>query len=339
MKKLRLFKSTIIFIILDLFAIAGFVMMYGPWDYVRNFYVTTTMQTMTHRYLARVFYSEDSIKKVIDNNYIILFKDDANTDDVIINTKKKFKYKDKYEKELLTRDKPNDLYKVLDVKVGNAKGYLVAIYDPTKVKLLRTKSFNVGGYGERVVDLCKRYGGAVCINGGGFLNGYTNGSDKPAGYVIDNGKIIWASNGSSAHANIIGITSDGKLKLMNNVTGSEAISAGVYSGIEFGPFLIVNGEAATIKGMPYGVANKCAIAQRKDGVMLFLVTDGETYVDGATLIDVIDILLKYGAYNAANLDGGQSASLVINGKMINSPNYMAKKQGGRRVVTGWGIVP
>lgn len=339
MKKLGIFKSTILFIILDLFAIAGFIMMYGPWDYVRNFYVTTAMQTMTHKYLARVFYSEDTIKKIMDNNYIILLQDDVNTDDVVINTEEKIKYRDEYEKELLTRDKDNDLYKVLDVKVGNAKGYLVAIYDPTKIRLLRTKNFNAGGYGERVVDLCKRYGGVVCINGGGFLNGYTNGSDKPAGYVIDNGEVIWASNGYSARANIIGITSDGKLKLVNNVTGAEAISAGVYSGIEFGPFLIVNGESATIKGMPYGVANKCAIAQRKDGVMLFLVTDGESYVDGATLTDVIDVLLKYGAYNAANLDGGQSTSLVVDGEMINSPNYLAKRQGGRYVVTGWGLVP
>ena len=70
--------------------------------------------------------------------------------------------------------------------------------------------------------------------------------------------------------------------------------------------------------MPFGVANKCAIAQRKDGVILFLVTEGETYIDGASLKDVIDTLTKYGAYNAANLDGGQSTSLVINNQLVNS---------------------
>ena len=91
--------------------------------------------------------------------------------------------------------------------------------------------------------------------------------------------------------------------------------------------------------MPFGVANKCAIAQRKDGVILFLVTEGETYIDGASLKDVIDTLTKYGAYNAANLDGGQSTSLVINNQLVNSPNYLAKQQGGRYVVTGWGLIP
>ena len=52
-----------------------------------------------------------------------------------------------------------------------------------------------------------------------------------------------------------------------------------------------------------------------------------------------ETLEKYGAYNAANLDGGQSTSLVINNKLVNSPNYLAKKQGGRYVVTGFGLIP
>ena len=34
---------------------------------------------------------------------------------------------------------------------------------------------------------------------------------------------------------------------------------------------------------------------------------------------MIEVLLKYGAYNAANLDGGSSATLVIENKLINTP--------------------
>ncbi len=336
---MKILKRTILFFILDLLAIGGFVMMYGPWDYVRNLYVTTAMQTMTHKYLANVFYGDKTIQKIMSNNYIVGVNEDVDTDDIVINTNEKVTYKDQYERELLTRDPGNNLYKVLDVEVGNAKGYLVAIYHPEKVKLLRTKKFNVGTYGERVVDMCKRYGGVVCINGGGFLNGLDKGSDRPQGYVIENGEVIWASNGESSRADIIGMTKDGKLKLVSNVTGSEAVHSGIYYGIEFGPFLIVNGKSITIKGTPYGVANKCIIAQRKDGIMMFLVTEGETYIDGASLQDVVDTLEKYGAYNAANLDGGQSTSLVVEDEMINTPNYAAKRQGGRYVVTGWGLVP
>lgn len=337
----KILKRTILFIFLDLCALAGFIMMYGPWGYVRNLYVTTAMKTMNHKWMAKIFYSDKKIEEIMNSNYFITIDEDANTDDIVIDTSEKDHYKDKYEEELLTREPGNDLYKVLDVKVGNAKGYLVAIYKPEKVRLLTTKKFDAGTYGERVVDLCKRYGGVACINGGGFANGLSNGSDIPLGYVINEGKITWPlqNDYSNTRGNIIGLTKEGKLKLMNNTTGPDAINAGIEFGIEFGPFLIVNGKSMEIVGMPYGVANKCVIAQRKDGVIMFLVTEGETYIDGASLQDVVDTLEKYGAYNAANLDGGQSTSLVIQNEMINTPNYLAKKQGGRYVVTGWGLVP
>ena len=34
---------------------------------------------------------------------------------------------------------------------------------------------------------------------------------------------------------------------------------------------------------------------------------------------MIVLLEKYGAYNAANLDGGGSSTLVVKGELINSP--------------------
>ena len=72
--------------------------------------------------------------------------------------------------------------------------------------------------------------------------------------------------------------------------------------------------------------------------MLFLVIDGENYIDGASLKDVIEVLTRYKAYNAANLDGGHSSSLSINGKLYNNPPSVAKRQGGRYVVTGFGLM-
>ena len=82
----------------------------------------------------------------------------------------------------------------------------------------------------------------------------------------------------------------------------------------------------------------CIRDRRKDGVVLFLVIDGENYIDGASLQDVVDVLMKYGAYNAANLDGGHSTSLSINGVLYNNPPAVAKSQGGRYVVTGFGLL-
>lgn len=46
-RKRKIYKTTILFIILDLLAITGFVVMYGPWDKVRNMYVNTALKPCT----------------------------------------------------------------------------------------------------------------------------------------------------------------------------------------------------------------------------------------------------------------------------------------------------
>ena len=141
-KKLNIITAILVFC--DLIAIAGFVVMYGPWDYFRNLFVTTAMKTRNHQYFAYIFYNEDMVNKIMDSNYFVEINEDVNLDDIRIDTKEKTKYKDKYEEELFTRDNKDDPYKVLNIKVGNANGYLIAIYEPEKVRLLRTPKFNNG---------------------------------------------------------------------------------------------------------------------------------------------------------------------------------------------------
>ena len=55
---------------------------------------------------------------------------------------------------------------------------------------------------------------------------------------------------------------------------------------------------------------------------------------GASIRDVMDIMDKYGAYNAANLDGGSSSELVINQKIVNTP-VAAGSYGLRDMPTFW----
>lgn len=122
--------------------------------------------------------------------------------------------------------------------------------------------------------MCERYGGSVCINGGGFQDsGY--GSDIPTGVVIQDGEITWgADTADTARDNIIGLTKDGKLKLMTNATANEALKANINDAMVFGPFLIVNGKPLEIVGDPWGYAPRVAIGQTKSGIILFLVVDG-----------------------------------------------------------------
>lgn len=338
-KRKKINKSTILFIILDILAIGGFVMMYGPWDKIRNFYVNTAMKTKDHQYLAKIFYSDERINEIINSNYFIEIKEEVELDDIVIDTAPKSSYDNEYDEEILTRTEGNDDYKIINIKVGISKGYLIAIYNPKKVSLIRAKNFNVGKYGEQVTGMCKRYDALVCINAGGFNDDTGRGSDIPIGYVIEDSEIVWPATGwDTTKGNLIGFNDEGKLLLLSDTTGTEALESGMIDGVEFGPFLIVNGKPLEIVGDPWGKSPRVAIGQRKDGVVLFLVIDGENYIDGASLQDVVDVLMKYGAYNAANLDGGHSTSLSINGKLYNNPPAVAKRQGGRYVVTGFGLL-
>ena len=48
---------------------------------------------------------------------------------------------------------------------------------------------------------------------------------------------------------------------------------------------------------------------------LFLAPGREFLIDN----DLLIILQRYGAYNAINMDGGSSTTMVINGKLVNDP--------------------
>ena len=53
---------------------------------------------------------------------------------------------------------------------------------------------------------------------------------------------------------------------------------------------------------------------------------------------IVDIMLKYGAYNAANLDGGNSSVLVINNKIMNRPINWDNMEQTRPIADGFIVV-
>ena len=52
------------------------------------------------------------------------------------------------------------------------------------------------------------------------------------------------------------------------------------------------------------------------------------------MVDLTEIMENYGAYNAANLDGGSSTELVVNHKIINTP-VAGGENGLRDMPTFW----
>ena len=333
-------KLTKVIIVLDVLVAICFFLVYGPIEYIKNTIISTAMVTKTHQYIAYTFYSKNMVNKVLQKDSYIPFDEDVDLDKIVIDTSPKESYDNEYDEIILTRDEGNDDFKLIELEVGGYKAFLVAIYDPSKVRLSTSPSFNNNKKGaERVKDTCKRLGGLVCINGGAFKDPDGWGSDIPQGYLIKDGEIIWSDDND--RANLIGFTKDNKL-LLTAATGEEAIAMGMRDALEFGPFLIVNGEQIKFEDAAggYNRAARVAIGQRKDGVVLFLVTEG-VHANGPKLIDLAETLAKYGAYNAANLDGGSSAQLVINNQLVNNPLNVAGQpiKNGRKVVSGFIVMP
>ena len=135
----------------------------------------------------------------------------------------------------------------------------------------------------------------------------------------------------------IGFDNDNKL-ILGNMSKEQALATGYRDAIEFGPYLIVNGKRSFIRGNGgWGIAPRSAIGQRQDGIVLFLVINGRLATSiGADMVDLTDIMERYGAYNAANLDGGSSSELVIKGQIINTP--VAGGDNGLRTMSTFWVV-
>ena len=47
-----------LFVLIDFVIIGCFIFVYGPIDYAKVFWITTSMETANHQYLANIFYNE-----------------------------------------------------------------------------------------------------------------------------------------------------------------------------------------------------------------------------------------------------------------------------------------
>lgn len=310
-------------------------LLYGPYSGFRDFLITSSMTTKSHQYIAKFFYSDKTIDKVLKKNGII--EGDKSTDINLINIKKKKKsktYKNEYEKQILDRSEDESLYKVINVSGKTYQGYLVAIYDPSRVGIATTRYLGVRG--EAIDNVAKRYGAVVAMNAGGFYDPDWNSNGAlPHGIVIENGKVVSEYAKANVGGGMVGFTNDNKL-VLGKFSKREALNMGIRDAVEFGPFLIINGEASKVLGNGgWGIAPRTAIGQRQDGIVLFLVINGRIPTSiGADMNDLIDIMQRYGAYNAANMDGGSSTELVINNKIINKP-VAGGRDGLRDMPTFW----
>ena len=303
------------FAILDALAIICLFLMYGPISYFRNLWVTSAMTTMSHKYLAYVFFNQNQINYIMSNNNIIEVEGETNQEEIEFeNKEEQIQYSSIYEEQVLKRDPGNDLYKVIDIEGNGYKGHMLVVYDPSKIHLVKTPSFS---YGLTIEQFVEKNNAIAGINAGGF--NYSDGYGyTPTGVMIIDSEIICDNGSTGWGGGIIGFTNDDVL-VLTKASANEAINMGIRDAVSFGPFLIVNGVASEFTGNGgYGIAPRTAIGQRKDGIVLMLVIDGRRagHSLGVDMVELTNIMLNYGAYNASNLDGGGSSTIVVEGETL-----------------------
>lgn len=332
-KKQKKSKFSIVLIVIDVFALICFFIAYGPFSFFRDFLVTTAMTTMTHKYFAYVLYSESMVEEILDNNRVIETEDPTDTSKIniqpIVDTGT---YESVYEEQVLKKDEGNDLYKIVNISGSGWKGYMVVIYDPSRIELVFSKKYGKGG--EYLSTMAKNNNAYVAMNASGVNS--VPGQNYVTGHTILDGKVYKTGKNINKGGGLIGFTKDNVLMLTKK-SASEAVKDGMDRAVEFGPFLVVNGKMSDFKGNGgWGIANRTAIGQRQDGIVLFMVIDGRTSSSiGISMKDLAELFVKYKAYNAANLDGGGSSALYakanINdekGKLLNTPkgyNYSGER--------------
>lgn len=327
----------VIFIIGNILIVSSLIVLYGPSYKFRDWFINTSMSTMKHKYLAKIFYDDKTITDSINRNSISDFSFGSNLEEIqYIDYSKSnnIEILNDYEKQIFDKDDNN--YKIINIIGEKYNGYLAIIYEPKKVDMVVTKY--VGKDGQYLTKISEQNNASVAINGGGFvdLGGHGTGGE-PLGITIDNGKLIHETkyNKEILKGGLIGLTEDNKLYL-GDITSSQALSMGITDSVSFGPYLIVNGISADVKGIAGGLSPRTAIGQRKDGIFLFLVLDGDrTLGRGASYQDVLSIMENYGAHNATCLDGGTSTGMTVDNKFINEPVTQSGKHMSRPIPTAF----
>lgn len=307
-KKKSIWKLILGFLIFEMIftgATAPLIVFHGPFENVKKTIVGAAMTTLSHQYIAKLFLSEEEINKILGENVVETIQQD--------NAPIKFQN---------THDSNIEREDISDGR--KFKGYMLIVHDPTRVKVGSSKKLGVEG--ELTSQIARDNGAVAAVNGGGFTDSssgdskWTGTGGKPVGILMSNGKILYNDLKEDEERDVMAITKNGALLVGPHSLG-ELKELGATEAISFGPALVVNGRGTIKSGDGgWGIAPRTAIGQRKDGAILLLVIDGrQTKSVGATLKDVENIMLQYGAVNATNLDGGSSSTMYYEGDVINNP--------------------
>ena len=302
-----------------------YIIMRGPSAHLRDQFVPSVMESSAGGVLARMILSDEEIDAIMNSNTTHEFEEI--TDTALVNAMAAEQNRVDAEADVVNElDPDGDGIEVHDISGPMYHGKMLVIYDPSRVMVATIDDYNHNGAGLTLKELIDKYDGVAGVNGGQYED--TNGmgiGGWPEGIVISEGELRMGVPGGTY--DVYGLTNDNVL-VVGRMTAQHAMDIGVRDAVSFGPALIVNGVPANYSGSGGGLNPRTAIGQREDGAILLLVIEGrKTSSMGATMADLIDVMLEFGAVNAANLDGGMSSSMwLYDDELVSSSSIRTDRQ-------------
>jgi len=309
LKAISILLLTILILALLFLTALIYVFEKGPSPEIRDIFVVTVQQSSAAKPLAHLFLSDEEVDAIMEANSASKENTISEGNDVIIDP-----------------DNASDEIEIVDIYGPAYNGKMMIIKDPSRVYVYTLPSYNVS-HGMYLTEMVAAEGAIGGVNGGGFYDGGGLGDGTaPYGFVFSRGV---CRNGAYSSYDMAGFDSNNKL-VVGYMSYEEALNRGIRDALTWGPSLIINGQPVSV-GYGGGLNPRTAIGQRADGAVLLLCVDGRQPSSiGASYNDLIGIMLEYGAVNAYNLDGGNSAGMVYEGEIINN---MASINGQRYIPT------
>ncbi len=294
----------------------------------RNTFITTVLETGQLKFLASLCLSEEEIAEVVNANSMKKL-DESNVNEGLISVDNPVNIPGSSE------NSGSDEIEVVVIPGLTYTATLMIVPDPSRVSLATISQGN-DVWPENGITLEKfvKNTGAVGAINGGLYDSTNNTGGKPYGVAVSNGEIVRNRPNEAGGLVLIGLTEGNILqiididgmkpadteKLIEEKKIRDAVCFQEAADIDNNHFvqLIINGKEREISGKGSGLNPRTAIGQRADGALLLLVTDGRGANGhaGASAGDLIEIMSRYGAVNAANLDGGSSTCMYYNGEYL-----------------------
>ena len=326
-----LFIFTVLIVALaGAYAILG-VVFNGPSQAMSDRLALTLFETSAAKFVPGLYFSEEQIAGIHERNRVVELEQATDTSLISVAAANRAQRGEDVGPAGVLEEDPQDII-VDEIKGPTYHGWMMTVLDPSRVFVgVCNDYFTEDKPGLRIAELAKKYDAVAAINGGAFSdhNGQGNGG-TPSGVTITQGRMTNARGGSDSTT--VGFDQNDVL-IVGRMTRDEAEQLGLRDAVSFGPALVINGEAAKMSGVSSGLNPRTAIGQRADGAVLMLVIDGrQVNSPGASMADLVEIMMRYGAVNACNLDGGSSSNIYYDGEILNDGVAIT---GSRRIPTAF----